>query len=72
MSIPPSLEFARFGTALGISSEVLDAPENALDESLRRIRIVEGYVISDSVEMGERRLGPYYLSHRAIRCSALA
>ena len=72
LSIPPSLEFARFGTALGISSKVLDAPEYAPDESLCRIRIVEGNVISDGVEIGERGFRPDYLSHRAIRCFALA
>lgn len=45
--------------------------EHALDQRPRRVRVLNGDVVRDGVKIAERRLGPDYFSHRAIRALAL-
>lgn len=47
--------------------QLLDALEDTLNKTPRRLRIVESTVIGDGVEVVESGFGPDYFSHRPIR-----
>ncbi|MDB6036859.1 MAG: hypothetical protein JWM99_700 [Verrucomicrobiales bacterium] len=53
-------------------NKLLDVPEDSLNKTLRRQRIVESDVIRDGVEPLESGSGPDYFSHRAMRFFAPA
>lgn len=47
-----------------------DMLEDPLDQATCRLGIIQGNVVSDSIEIVERGFGPDYFSHLAIRCFA--
>jgi hypothetical protein len=72
MSVFASAQFKRTGTHLRKSLEMLHAVEDPPDKPFCRNRIIQGNVVGDLVELLQRRIGPDYSSHRAIRFFASA
>lgn len=72
LSISPALEFQRLGTAPWVVFQLINVMKDSLNEAASSLWIVQCNVISDGVKITERRLGPDYFSHRAMRCLACA
>jgi hypothetical protein len=50
--------------------ELINVPEDSLDQATRGVWIIQRNVIRDRVQIAKRWLGPNYFSHLAIRCLA--
>ena len=72
LSIAPSLEFSRFGTAVGVSRQLPNVQEDTLHQLPGSGGIVERDIVRDRIQIGQGRFCPDYFSHRAMRCLALA
>ena len=70
LSVSPTPQFSRLGTASWMIGKLLDATKDSPNKSLCRLRVIQRNVISDGFEIAQRRLGPDYFSHRAMRCLA--
>lgn len=55
-----------------MDGQLLDVPEDAADEFGRGFRVLDRNVIGNGFEIGDRGLGPDYLSHRDRRFFACA
>jgi hypothetical protein len=72
LPVPPTLEPLGLGAASGMISKLLDVLEHSLDQLPSGLWILQRDVICDGIQVIECGLGPDYLSHRAMRCLALA
>src|SRR5580692_11113013 len=60
-------ELGRDGSAFGVPFQLFDVFKDSLDETASGLGVIERNVIRDCVQISQCRLGPDYLSHRAIR-----
>jgi len=67
LPVAGTAELGRYGTAFGVPFQLFDMFEDSLDQTARGLGVVESDIICDRVKVGQRRLGPDYLSHRAMR-----
>ena len=48
-------------------SKLTHMSKHALDQNFRGIRIIQGDVVDDGIQVAKHRIGPYYFSHRFMR-----
>lgn len=72
LPIAPAAQLLRLRTTVGMSNELFDVPEDALNQFACCVRVVKSNIIGDRVEIVKRGLRPDYFSHRAMRFLALA
>ena len=72
LPIAPAFKLLGFGAAFRVVLKLVYVPEYFPNEPPCRFRIVQRDVIGDGVQIAERRFGPDYFSHRAMRFLASA
>ena len=72
LPVSPARQLRRRRAAVRKPAELFDAREDTLNERPCGLDIVECDVVGDGIEIAERRFGPNYLSHRAMRVLAFA
>ena len=55
-----------------MTRKLFDVAKHPPNQLFRRFRIVQRDVVGDGIQIGKRRLGPDYFSHRAKRFLAWA
>ena len=72
LSVRQTSELRQARPAAREAAELFHVFEHPSDQRGRRVWVVEGDEVGDGFEIAQGRLGPDYLSHRAIRARAFA